>query len=73
MKLYELKQGDKFKLLEEAYIPPDAKEGNAEGVYKLKNIDGMYSFCWGPDKEIYHFAAWTEVEQVKESTVCLNT
>jgi hypothetical protein len=64
MKLYELNRGDNFKLTEEPSIPPDALEGTAETKYKLNNIDGMYSHCRDEQNNVYHFAAWTEVEKV---------
>lgn len=31
--------------------------------YKFHNVDGMYSYCTTLDtKEVFHLAAWTEVQ-----------
>jgi len=62
--LYKLNRGDHFKLLENPTVPPCANEGDVAKVYKLKNIDGMYSYVTDSDGHVYHFAAWTEVEHV---------
>ena len=64
MKLYNLYRGDRFKLLEEPTVPPVAPEGDMRKVYKLTNIDGMYSHITDDDGNVYHFAAWTDVEKV---------
>jgi hypothetical protein len=64
-KLYELSPNTRFKLLEQPKVPPDSYEVSDDSgvVYKLKNIDGMYSYCTNvKTKEVHHFAAWTEVE-----------
>ena len=63
--LYKLNRGDKFKLLEKPTVPPVALEGNMRKTYKLKNIDGMYSYVTDDEGNVYHFAAWTEVEKVE--------
>ena len=65
--LYNLKRGDKFKLLEDPTIPPAAREGDVSNVYKLTNIDGMYSHVTDQYGRVYHFAAWTDVEKVDEA------
>lgn len=67
MKLYELERNTKFKLLEEPQIPPVAPNGVVGKVYTLRNIDGMYSYVKDDDGNVYHFAAWTEVEAVEDS------
>jgi hypothetical protein len=66
-KLYELKRGSFFKLSSPPDIPPDALSGDMTKLYKLNNLDGMYSNCVDMDKNMYHFAAWTEVENVEET------
>ncbi len=63
MKLYELEHGDKFRLLSDAVVPPDAKE-QLDGIMKFGHIDGMYSYCLDSEGEIVHPAAWSEVEKV---------
>ena len=65
MELYNLKRGDKFKLKEEPTVPPVSPEGNMQMTYILNNIDGMYSHITGSDGNVYHFAAWTDVEKVE--------
>lgn len=64
--LYKLNRGDKFKLKKEPTVPPVAPEGDMRKTYKLKNIDGMYSYVTDSEGNVYHFAAWTEVEKVNE-------
>ena len=66
MELYKLKRGDKFKLLADATIPPCARHGEFEIVYRFTNIDGMYSYVSDEHGNVYHFAAWTDVEKVNE-------
>jgi hypothetical protein len=65
-KLYELPPNTRFQLLEQPKVPPDSNEVSDDlsgVVYKLKNIDGMYSYCTDVEtNEVHHFAAWTEVE-----------
>ena len=62
MKLYELQRGTWFTLAETPEIPPSAQKPVA-GRYKLHNIDGMYSYVTDEDGNVYHFAAWTEVNK----------
>jgi len=64
MKLYELKRGDWFHLTEDAMAPPDIGVVKAPLRLKLGNIDGMYSFCTDTFGNIYHPAAWSEVEKM---------
>jgi hypothetical protein len=65
MKLYDLKRGDKFKIIdEETRVPPSSLEANKEATYTYTHVDGMYAPCEGTDGERYYFAAWTEVEKV---------
>lgn len=63
--LYNLQRGDKFKLKEEPCVPPVALEGDITKVYQLGNIDGMYSYVTDEERNVYHFAAWTDVEKVE--------
>jgi len=69
MKLYDLPRGSYFKLIEDPQVPPDAFIGKKNMQYKLMNLDGMYSYIIGSDKNVYHFAAWTEVEKVNDDSV----
>ena len=67
MKLYELDRDTRFKLLEQPRIPPVAPDGEVGKVYTLRNIDGMYSYVKDDEGNVYHSAAWTEVEAVEDS------
>ena len=67
MKLYELKKGDRFRIIdEEVRVPPAHPEVDVDKVYWFGSIDGMYSYCKDGD-DVVHFAAWTEVERVDET------
>jgi len=64
-KLYELERNTRFKLAEDPTVPPASLEVTKDfnDVYKLLNIDGMYSYCIDVmTNEVHHFAAWTKVE-----------
>lgn len=61
-KLYDLKRGDRFKVIDGKY-PPGAPPANDQ-ILKLHNIDGMYSYCTDDKGDIYHPVAWAEVEKV---------
>ena len=66
MKLYDLKRGNKFRIIDdETKVPVGAPEADADKVYWFGSIDGMYSYCKDGD-QLVHFAAWTEVEVVDE-------
>ena len=65
MKLYDLKHGDNFKIIDqETKVPPDAPQPADNIMYHYTHVDGMYAPCKGTDGERYYFAAWTEVEIV---------
>jgi hypothetical protein len=54
MKLYELERGSYFTFKDE----PE--------VFRLVKIDGMYSIVTDEDGNVYNFAAFAEIEPVKE-------
>jgi hypothetical protein len=69
--LYNLERFKLFKLAEQPKVPPASLHVTPEwnDVYKLHNIDGMYSYCTNVEtQEVHHFAAWTEVIPVKASS-----
>lgn len=68
-KLYELKKYSLFTLAEDPQIPVDEPEGIPNVIYKLINIDGMYSYITDARGNVYHFAAWTEVTPYENSSV----
>ena len=51
MKLYELPRQSYFTLVSDIHAEP----------YFFDHVDGMYSYCLNKDKNVVHFAAWTEV------------
>jgi len=64
MKLYDLGRGNTFRLLEDTKAPPDIGGYPSGKILKLKNIDGMYSYCTDELGNVYHPVAWAEVEKV---------
>lgn len=60
-KLYELKRGTYFMLVEDTQAPPDIGEYKEGLTLKLGNIDGMYSYCTDGDGNVHHPVAWAEV------------
>jgi len=60
MKLYEVKRNTLFTLVDD------------DRIYNLHNIDGMYSYVTDAMNNVYHFAAWTEVEPY-ESNIRIQT
>lgn len=69
MKLYEIRRGQKFKLVEDPTVPPGIHVrglGTVGAEYVLGKIDGMYSNSVGEDGYVHYFAAWTEVELVNK-------
>jgi hypothetical protein len=65
MKLYDLRRGDHFRLLEDVKIPPAAPEGRMGVTYRFSHVDGMYAPVTDPEGNRYYFAAWTEVDEVE--------
>jgi hypothetical protein len=67
MKLYELKHGDRFKIIDDdPKVPVASPKAELDKVYLFSHIDGMYSYCKDGD-DIVHFAAWTEIEPVAKT------
>lgn len=66
MKLYDLKKGAHFRIVDkEVKVPVAAPQAEKDKTYWFGNIDGMYSYCKDGD-EVVHFAAWTEVEEITD-------
>ena len=65
MKLYDLHRNTCFKLTEPGHIPPCAPQVSVLTIYKLHNIDGMYSYCTDASGNVFHIAAFDEVEVVE--------
>lgn len=66
--LYELKEGTKFILDgdQTVKVPETHEPFNIEDIFKLRNIDGMYSYCTDSKGAVHHFAAWTKVIKLKD-------
>lgn len=65
MKLYKVPRNTRIRLIEDTKAPPDIG-GYAEGTeLNFHHIDGMYSYCKDDEGNVYHPAAWTEVEIVE--------
>jgi hypothetical protein len=62
MKLFELPRRSLFTLSENPRVPVNANEGVPNVIYRHSHIDGMYSYATDAFNNVYHFAAWTEVE-----------
>lgn len=65
-KLYNLADGTYFRITGPVKIPMESREYHDGRVLRLGNIDGMFSYCTDLDGNVYHPAAWTEVEVVAE-------
>ena len=65
--LFELRKGDKFKLVpeeeagEDVRVPPAHDDVVFDTEYLFDHIDGMYSYCKNQAGQVVHFAAWTKV------------
>jgi hypothetical protein len=65
MKLYELKKGDKFRVIRENPTIYIGQEFEPEEVFIFDHVDGMYSYCfWEDTNEVVHIAVFQEVEKV---------
>jgi len=69
MKLYELARHSLFTLNEIPDIPVSSPKGIPDVIYKLRNLDGMYSYVTDARGDVYHFAAWTEVTPYEDTSV----
>jgi hypothetical protein len=62
-KLYELKHGDKFVVIDpEVSCAPFSAKVDTGDILELKHIDGVYSLCRDQFGAIMHPAAYTQVE-----------
>ena len=67
MKLYEVPNNTKIRVISEARTPASHRDFESEEILDFHHIDGMYSFCKDKDGNTVHLAAWTEVEIVENS------
>ncbi len=66
MKLFDVPQNTKIKVLREIGVPPAAPEILEGQILNFHHIDGMYSYCTDDRGKVYHLVAWAEVKIVKE-------
>lgn len=65
MKLYEVPNNTKIRVLKVDKVPPGAPNIGDGEVLMFRNIDGMYSYCLNEAGDVVHLAAWAEVEIVE--------
>ena len=65
MKLYDVPNNSKIKVLGDIKIPPAAQNIEEQEVLNFSHVDGMYSYCTNSNNEVVHLAAWAEVEIVE--------
>lgn len=66
MKLYEAKKGQHFRIVADSKVPPGAATPESDLVLRLRDIDGMYSYCTDNKGRVYHPVAWSEIEIVED-------
>lgn len=67
--LYELRKGDKFKIVDDDLkVPVAHDEVDLAAEYLFGHIDGMYSYCKDMTGNVVHFAAWTKVKKVENES-----
>ena len=65
MKLHEVPNNTKIRVLGEVKIQPAAPYINEGDILTFHHIDGMYSYCTDKDGNVVYLAAWAEVEIAK--------
>jgi hypothetical protein len=63
MKLWDLPRGSYFKITGGMRVPPGAPPVDVDTVYRLGNLDGMYSYCTAPDGTVVHVECGADVIQ----------
>ena len=62
MKLYNVPENSKVRVLDDIAVPPAAIPITKGDVLFFDHIDGMYSYCKNMNGELVHLVAWAEVE-----------
>ena len=65
MKLYEVPNNTKIRVIRDVKVPPCAPQINDGDLLNFHHIDGVYSYCTNADKEVVHLVAWAEVEVIE--------
>ena len=64
MKLYEVPNNTRVKILQAEVPPPGGLHIDVGQNVFFHHIDGMYSYCIDNKGNVVHLKAWTEVEIV---------
>jgi hypothetical protein len=64
MKLYEVPNNTKIRVLGDIKTPPSSKPINAEEILFFSHVDGMYSHCIDSKGKTVYLVVWAEVEIV---------
>lgn len=62
MKLYDVPDNSKIRLIVDGDVPPAAPELKKNDVLTFSHIDGMYSLCFDSEGNPVHLIATAEVE-----------
>ena len=65
MKLHEVPEGKKVRVIADAKEPPSHREFETGEILTFSHIDGMYSLCTDSNGNVVHIVAWAEVEVVE--------
>lgn len=62
MKLYDVPNNSRIKIIGNIKVPPAAPQLTEGQELNFRSIDGMYSYCTTDSGEVVHLVAWAEVE-----------
>ena len=64
MKLYDVPNNTKIRVISDIKTPPVSTPINKQEILHFHHIDGMYSYCKNSNNEVVHLVAWAEVEPI---------
>ena len=64
MKLYEVPNDTKIKVIRDVKTPPSSTQINEQEILHFYHLDGMYSYCKNSNDEVVHLVAWAEVQPI---------
>ena len=65
MKLHDVPNGSKIRVIGGIHTPPASLNINSEDILYFGHLDGMYSYCEDMDGNVVHLVAGAEVEIVQ--------
>jgi hypothetical protein len=65
MKLYEVPNNTRIRVITKAVTPPFGKVADPGDELLYHHPDGMYSYCTNDNGDVIHLAGFSEVEIVK--------